>query len=75
MSGSERGDRTAEELLAELERTAHELREVAHAGGDHGLAVIAGAIADYAGVGAWARGAIMEEDGFRAAGGEPGADR
>ncbi len=64
-------DRSAEELLAELERTAVELRQLALAGSDHGLAMIAAAISDYAGLGAWGRGAVMAEDGFRAAGAGP----
>jgi hypothetical protein len=60
------GERTEAELLAEIERLARELRELALARDEHGLAVTAGVIADHAGVGAWGLGAVLSSDGFRA---------
>lgn len=56
---------TEEQLLGEIAALARQLRELALASGDHGLAVIAGVIVDQAGVGSWSIGAVMEDDGFR----------
>ena len=54
------------ELLAEIAGRARELGELARAGEDHGLRVIAAAIGDQAGAGLWSIGAVMTDVGFRA---------
>ena len=58
-------EKTEAQLLGEIAGLARELRELALASGDHGLAVIAGVIVDQAGVGSWSIGAVMADDGFR----------
>lgn len=64
---SEPAEMTREhQLLAEIASCARELGELARAGGDHGLGVIAEVIGDHAGAGLWSIGAVMRDEGFTA---------